>query len=48
MKYMIDYLYGSGSGCDDLFDSVEDAKNHMSFWTPEEREGCVIVPLSED
>lgn len=42
-KYIIDYTEGSGSGCDKLFDTREDAQFHMNtFWTPEEREGCVI------
>ena len=45
MKYMIEFLNGSGSGCDELFDSIQDAEFHMSFWTLEERENCVIVPV---
>lgn len=47
MKYMIDFLNGSGSGCDELFDSICDAEFHMSFWTPKEREGCVIVAVED-
>lgn len=44
-KYIIDYTNGSGSGCDQLFDSIEDAQQHMSFWTAEERKGCEIVEV---
>jgi hypothetical protein len=44
-KYMIDYTEGSGSGCDELFDTYQDAEYHMSFWTEKEREGCVIVEV---
>lgn len=47
-KYIIDYLYGSGSGCDTLFDTYEDAEYHMSFWTEEEKKGCVIVEVDTD
>ena len=48
MKYRIEYMRGSGSGCDELFDTYEDAEFHMSFWTPEEREGCAIVEVEEE
>ena len=47
-KYMIDYENGSGSGCDKLFDTREDAEFHMNvFYTPEEREGLAIVEIEE-
>lgn len=49
VKYLIDFEYGSGSGCDKLFDSVEDAQFHINmFYTPKEREGLVIVPVEVD
>lgn len=44
-KYSIDYANGSGSGCDTLFDTIADARRHMSMWTDEEREGCEIVEV---
>ena len=44
-KYMIDYVNGSGSGCDELFRSREDAELHMSFYTEKEKEGLVIVEV---
>lgn len=44
-KYMIDYTQGSGSGCDTLFNSREDAEFHMKLWTAEERKGCEIVEV---
>ena len=44
-KYMIDYTQGSGSGCDELFDTIEDAQRHMMLWTNKEREDCVIVEV---
>lgn len=45
--YMIDYVDGSGSGCDTIFDTREDAERHMSFWTAEERKGCEIVEVEQ-
>ena len=45
IKYMIDYENGSGSGCDTIFDTIEDAKQHMKFYTEKEKEGLVIVPV---
>lgn len=47
-KYIIDYTDGSGSGCDKSFETREEALFHMNtFWTSEEREGCVIVEIDE-
>lgn len=45
---MIDYTEGSGSGCDQLFDTYEAAEFHMSFWTDKEKEGCEIVEVEID
>ena len=47
-KYLIDYTEGSGSGCDQLFDTYEAAEFHMSFWTDKEKEGCEIVEVEVD
>ena len=47
-KYLIDYTAGSGSGCDELFDTREDAEFHMSFWTDDERKNCEIVEVEVD
>lgn len=44
-KYFIDNTNGSGSGCDTLFDSIDDARRHMDFYTEKEREGLEIVPI---
>lgn len=45
-KYIIDYMYGSGSGCDTIFDTIEDARRHMNLsYTDTEREGLEIVPV---
>lgn len=45
-KYAIDYTEGSGSGCNELFNTREDAERHMQlFWTPEEREGCEVIEV---
>lgn len=44
-KYIIDYTEGSGSGCDKLFDTYEDAERHMMFYTAKEREGLEIVEV---
>ena len=44
-KYIIDNMNGSGSGCDTLFDTIEDAQRHMNFYTEREREGLEIVPV---
>ena len=44
-KYIIDNMNGSGSGCDTMFDTIEDAQRHMSFYTEKEREGLEIVPI---
>lgn len=43
--YIIDYVDGSGSGCDTIFATREDAERHMSFWTEKERQGCEIVEV---
>lgn len=43
--YIIDYVDGSGSGCDTIFDTYEDAERHMSLWTEKERQGCEIVEV---
>ena len=49
VKYLIDYEFGSGSGCDKLFDSVEDAQFHIDIsCTEKEREGLIIVPVEVD
>lgn len=48
-RYMIDYINGSGSGCDDVFDSREDAERHLYMnCTEKEREGLVIVEVEEE
>lgn len=40
----IDYTEGSGSGCDTIFESREEAERHMNlFYTDKEREGLVVV-----
>ena len=44
-KYIIDNTNGSGSGCDTIFDTIEDAQRHMNFYTDKEREGLEIVPV---
>jgi hypothetical protein len=44
-KYMIDYTEGSGSGCDKLFDTRDDARFHMDFYTDKEREGLEVVEV---
>ena len=45
-KYMIDYTEGSGSGCDKLFDTREDAEWHMNtFYTEDERKGLEVVEV---
>lgn len=44
-KYMIDYTEGSGSGCDKLFDTKEEAERHMMFYTDKEREGLEVVEV---
>ena len=33
----------SGSGCDTLFDSKDEAERHMSFYTEDEKKHIVIV-----
>lgn len=49
MKYIIDYTEGSGSGCDKVFDTYEDAEWHMRmFYTDKEREGLDIVEIEEE
>lgn len=44
-KYIIDNTNGSGSGCDTLFNTIDDAQRHMNFYTEREREGLEIVPI---
>lgn len=45
-KYKIDYTEGSGSGCDNLFYSREDAQYHMNtFYTEDERKGLEVVEV---
>lgn len=46
-KYVImpkDEFY-SGSGCDEMFDSFEDAEFHMKFYSDKERQELVIVEI---
>lgn len=47
-KYLIYNENGSGSGCDTLFDSYNDAERHLIFWTKAEKEGCEIVAVRFD
>lgn len=48
-KYIIDYTNGSGSGCDKVFDTYEDAKFHMKIaYTENEREGLEIIEIEEE
>lgn len=50
MKYIIDYEYGSGSGCEEIFDTYEDALFYyqMHYTTEKERRGIVIVEFEEE
>lgn len=45
-KYLI--YNESGSGCDTLFNSYDDAERHLIFWTKAEKEGCEIVAVRFD
>ena len=46
--YMIDYTAGSGSGCDTIFETREDAERHMSNYTAKERDGLEIAEVRVD
>lgn len=49
MKYIIDYENGSGSGCDKVFTSVEDAQWHINtFYTEQEKDGLIVVPIEDE
>jgi len=49
VKYLIDYEFGSGSGCDKLFNSVNEAQWHINtFYTEKEKEDLFIVPVEVD
>ena len=50
IKYMIDYEYGSGSGCDKLFDSIDEAQWHINtFYTEKELiPANIFVPPKTD
>lgn len=49
MKYIIDYQFGSGSGCDEVFDNYDDALFYyqMHYTTEKERRGIVIAEIEE-
>lgn len=47
-RWEIDYEHGSGSGCDKLFDTREDAEFHMKMWTEEERRECSVECVTLD
>lgn len=48
MKYIIDNTNGSGSGCDEVFSSYDDAKMHMIFYSAEEKKYLEIVEIPDD
>lgn len=43
--YIIDNTNGSGSGCDTIFPTRDDAERHMKLWTAKERDGCEVVEI---
>lgn len=47
--YMIDTTNDmSGSGCDMLFETREDAQARMQFWTAKERENCEVLEVEAE
>lgn len=48
VRYIIDYTDGSGSGCDIIFRTYDDARRHMSSYTAKERDGLEIVEVTID
>lgn len=47
MKYIIDSDVTGGSGCDEIFETFEDAKFHFDLYTENERQGLFIAEIED-
>ena len=46
--WQLDYIEGSGSGCEDAFKTLDDLLLHVMFYTQQEREGLQVCGYTQE